>query len=266
LVALSTLAAPGYSQSTETDVPDRFLIELGGFNIGADSHLTLSSGQGGGTTIDFERDLDLPDRATTSFVGAYWRVGRRHLVHLDFARLSREGGGRTLDREINWGGVVYPVGLRAQGAVDSDYVSGTYRFAAYRNETFEIGPALGFGYVWVTARLQVQATAGSVTVDLPDREASSGSVTGNLGAYFRWWPVRRLLVRGDFRYIAVNPGESEAELVDAGGGLTYYPWKNAGIGVLYSYDKLRYDRGILARELGGSYRYSGFQVLASFAF
>lgn len=82
----------------------------------------------------------------------------------------------------------------------------------------------------------------------------------------RWWPVRRLLFRGDIRYIIIKPGDSEAELVDAAGGLTYYPWPKVGFGVHYSYDELRYDRGLLSSKLGGSYRYAGLQVVASFAF
>jgi hypothetical protein len=265
ILTLASLAAPAYSQSSATDVADRFYLEVGGFNLAADSNLRLSSSRLGGTTIDFETDLDLPERATVLFLDAYWRAGRRHLLHVDFAAIRREGDGRTLNRDIEWGGVVYPVGIRVLGRVDSDYISGTYRFAAYRNDSFEIGPSLGFGYVWVTAGLEVEATVGGVG-NLVDRENTTGSVTGNLGGYARWWALRRLLFRGDIRYIKIKPEDSEAELVDFSAGLTYYPWPKLGFGAHYSYDKLRYDRGILSSELGGTYRYSGFQVLASFAF
>jgi hypothetical protein len=39
-----------------------------------------------------------------------------------------------------------------------------------------------------------------------------------------------------------------------------------GVGLQYTYTKFRYDRDILSRELGGSLRYRGGQILASFAF
>jgi hypothetical protein len=264
-LTLTSLAAPAYSQSSGTDVADRFYLEVGGFNLAADANLRLSTGNLGGTTIDFETDLDLPERETTTFLDAYWRVGRRHLLHVDFAAIRREGDGRSLDRDIEWGGQVYPVGVRLRGHVDSDYISGTYRFAAYRNDSFEVGPSLGLGYVWVTAGIEVEAAVGGAS-RLLDREQTTGSVTGNLGVYARWWPVRRLLFRGDIRYIKIEPENAEAELVDFSAGLTYYPWQKFGFGAHYSYDKLRYDRDILSSELGGSYRYSGFQLLASFAF
>jgi hypothetical protein len=263
-LTLASLAAPAYSQSSATDVADRFYLEVGGFSLAADSNLRLSSARLGGTEIDFETELDLPERATVAFLDAYWRVGRRHMVHADFVAVGREGGGRTLNREIEWGGQVYPVGVRLQGRVDSDYLSGTYRFAAYRNDSFEIGPSLGFGYVWVKAGINV--TVGGGEIGLVDREQTTGSVTGNLGVYSRWWPTRRLLFRSDIRYIKVKPENSEAELLDFSAGLTYYPWQKVGFGAHYSYDKLRYDRDILSSELGGSYRYSGVQILASFAF
>ena len=270
--ALATLVALGLgaSQSARaqsapfTDVPDRYLVEVGGFNVAAETKLRLSSERLGGTTIDFESALDLPDVARRGYVDAYWRAGRRHLLNLSFARLHREGPGRTLSREIAWGDSVFTVGATVRGSMESDHLSGAYRFAAFRNDRFEIGPALGFGYLWITAGLRAEGSgAAGATLD---RESTTGSVTGDLGGYFHGWAAKRVLVRGDMRYVIIKPERSEASVTEGRVGLTYYPWPKVGFGAQYTYIKFRYDRDILVSKISGSYRYSGAQVLASFAF
>jgi hypothetical protein len=90
--------------------------------------------------------------------------------------------------------------------------------------------------------------------------------TQHIGGYLYWWPHRRLLVRGDLRYIIVKPENSEASISDGRAAVIYHPWRNIGIGLQYTYTKFRYDRDILSTELGGRLRYSGGQVVLSGAF
>ncbi len=263
-LAVAVNVAPAAAQEA-SDVPDGFRLELGGFNMAADTNLRLSSLELGGTNINFETDLDLPETSKRGFVEAYWRAGRRHLLSASYSRLNREGDGAALDRDIVWGGVVYPVGVTAVGRMKSSYLSGAYRFAAYRNDNFEIGPAIGFGYLWITAGLNATGSVAGVPVSL-DREDTTGSPTGNLGAYTYWWVDPRVLLRGDFRYIIVKPENSEASLTDGRAGITWYPWRKVGFGAQYLFNKFRYDRDILESDVSGNYRYRGIQVIVSFAF
>jgi hypothetical protein len=93
-----------------------------------------------------------------------------------------------------------------------------------------------------------------------------GQPTGNLGVYFYAWPARRLLLRGDFRYIIVKPEDAEASVTDGRASLIFHPWRSIGVGLQYTYSKFRYDREIVSTELGGRLRYSGGQVVLSAAF
>ena len=87
-----------------------------------------------------------------------------------------------------------------------------------------------------------------------------------MGGYAEAWPARRFVVRGDFLYIKVTPGDSEAAVTDWRLAADYYFFKNAGLGVQYKYNRYSYDRGILVSELGGEVTYKGFQVFLSFRF
>jgi hypothetical protein len=253
---------PDYS-----DVPDRFRVEAGGFRIGSDTELTFSAGGGGIVPpVDFE-GLNLPDTATRFYLEGFWRPWRRHQFSLSWYRHNRDGDTITLSRDINWGGETVTAGASVRATTHSSYLSGVYRFAAYKNDRFEIGPSVGIGYLSIDAGIEGEIGGiGEGPSRQFDRSRSLDQPTGDLGGYLYWWPLRRLLVRGELRYIVVKPENAEASVTDGRAAVLYHPWRNVGVGLQYTYNKFRYDREILSTELGGRLRYSGGQVVVSAAF
>jgi len=255
-------------QPSYSDVPDRYRLEIGGFHIGADTNLTFSAGTGTSSPVDFE-SLDVPNGTNRFYVEGFFRPWRRHQFSVSWYGNNREGDSRTASNDFTWGDVVIGAGAVAQAHVGSDYLSGVYRFAAYKNDRFEIGPSVGVGYLSLEAGIRGEATAtlAGVTGSLPfDVSKDLGQPTGDLGGYFYWWPARRLLVRGDLRYILVKPEDAEASVTDGRAAAVYHPWRNFGIGLQYTYSKFRYDRAVRSTELGGTLRYSGGQIVVSGAF
>jgi hypothetical protein len=262
-LGLLALAAPALAQSpsdTWNGLPDRFQIDAGYFRLGAETVLRLE-----GTDVDFERDLGVPEDVDTFWVDGTWRVGRRHRVKLGLTRVNRDRPGNTLTRDFEWGGQTYEAGLTTNSETAATLLGGYYRFALYRNERFETGPTVGIGYLWLDARIRATGTVGGVSVTR-DRSASKGSITGAVGGYASGWPARRLALHGDFLYIKVSPGESQASVTDWRLNADYYVFRNAGLGVQYKYNRYRYERGILSSELGGHVTYQGFQVFLTFLF
>ena len=262
-------ASPALAQTAAfSDVPDRFRLELGGFHIGADTELTFNTTGSPAEPVNFE-SLNLPDSSTRFYVEGFWRPWRRHQFSLSWYRISRDGDPRTSQRDFMWGDRVITAGATVTAHAKSNYLSGVYRFAAYKNDRFEIGPSLGIGHLSLTAGFSGTASVNTAigTVSGPfDIAKDTGQITGDLGGYLYWWPIRRLLVRGDMRYIIVKPENSEAAVTDGRGAVIYHPWQNFGIGLQYTYTKFRYDRDILSKELGGKLRYSGGQLVLSGAF
>ncbi len=268
-VASSALAASARAQPAPySDVPDRFRIEAGAFRIGADTNLTFNTGGGATAPVDFE-GLGVPDNATSFYVEGFWRPWRRHQFSLSWYSNSRDGESHTADRDFTWGDRVITAGTSVRGRVGSDYFSGVYRFAAYKNDRFEIGPSLGIGYLTLEAGIagQISGSVGGVSGSIPFFVSKDlNQPTGDLGGYFYWWAARRLLVRGDLRYILVKPENSEASVTDGRAAAVYHIWPQVGIGLQYTYTKFRYDRGLMSRELGGNLRYSGGQIVLAGAF
>jgi hypothetical protein len=263
--AAAAAAKPAFT----TAVSDRFQIDTGYFRISANTVLRYNGAEGAGD-IDFENDLGVVQDANTFWLDATWRVGRRHQLKLSYTQLSRERAGYTLQRDFTWGGETYNAGLTTDASTGSDILGGYYRFAAFRNERFEIGPTLGIGYLWLNARIKATGTVtgpgGAAVSRSLDQSASTGSITGAVGGYAAAWPAKRLSLRGDFLYIKVKPGGSEASVTDWRLGANYYLLRNAGVGVQYKYNRYSYDRGILVSQLGGEITFKGFQVFATFAF
>lgn len=273
VVAALALASSAFAQSpagTWNDLPDRFQIDTGYFRLDADTVLRYQGGQGGSGEVDLERDLGLPESVNTFWVDATWRVGRRHQLKLGFTRSNRDRNEYELRRDFTWGGQTYQAGLSATTTGAIDILGGYYRFAIVRNDRFEIGPALGVGYIWLEARISASGTVtgpGGVQESRSlDEAASTGSITGALGGYLMAWPAKRLLLQADFLYIKVTPENSEASVTDWRLAANYYVTRSLGVGVQYKYNEYRYDRGIVASELGGELTAQGFQLFATFRF
>jgi hypothetical protein len=266
-------AAPALAQSSEQEtwngLPDHFQIDTGYFRLSADSVLRFKGGPGA-NDVDFERDLALDEKVDTFWVDGMWRVGRRHQLELSFTRLQRERNSHTLQRDFVWGGQTFNAGLSANGTSDIDVLGGYYRFAAYRNDRFEIGPTVGIGYLWVSAGIEatgsVPGPGGQPISRSLDESATKGSITGAVGAYVTAWPAKRLVLRSDFLYIKVKPENDEASVTDWRVGGNFYFLRNVGLGAQYKYNQYRYDRDILSSELGGEITLDGFQAFLSFLF
>jgi hypothetical protein len=266
-LALLWPAGAALAQETDTDVPQKLWFEIGGFRVASQTDLRLN-GAVPGEDVDFERDLNVPNDTTEVYLEGYWRLGRRHQVSLNWTAVKRDGGGVTLGREIQWGDDVFRAGADVRATNDTSFLSGVSRFALYKNERFEVGPAVGLGYIWITATISGQAgVAGEEEEPVREvaAEAKTSSITGDIGGYFYWWPGRRFMARGDLRYIGVGLENADAEVLEGRASLTWYPWRQVGIGAQYSYTKLRYDRDRLIAGLGGTYQYDGLQILVSLA-
>jgi hypothetical protein len=263
LVLAAAAAAPVRAQTASvTDLPDRFQIDGGAFRLASDTQLVLSRADGSGSEVDFEETLDLPSAANSIWLNGYWRVGRRHTVNLSFATNNRNGDPVTGNRDLQWGDYLIGAGAAVSADLDSTYLAGSYRFAAYRNERFEVGPLVGLGYLWLTARLDA---SGSITVDGEtatrqiSEEGSKTAPTAGIGAYTVWTPARRVVVRGDIQWIGVTLGQTDYTLVDGRAGLDYYFTRHFGVGAQYKYNRFQANAEGPKRGLFGRYRYQGGQ-------
>jgi hypothetical protein len=269
VTGLLASSASAQTSSTWNGLSDRFQIDTGYFRLGASTVLRYNGPSGGSGEVNFENDLGQDKNVNTFWVDATWRVGRRHQLKLGYTQVNRDRNNYTLQRDFTWGGQTYSAGLDATSTSGGDILGGYYRFAIVRNERFEVGPAIGFGYLWLKAGIRATGTVttpdGSQSRTV-DESATTGSVTGALGGYANAWLAKRLVVRGDFLYIKVSPGNTDASVTDWRLAANYYVTHTVGVGAQYKYYKYTYDRGALSTKIGGDLTFKGFQVFLSLLF
>jgi hypothetical protein len=270
-LVVALMSTSGYAQSSYgswNDLPDRFQIDAGYFRLSPTTKLKWNPGEGGGSDIDLEKDLGFDNVANTFWIDGTWHLGRRHQVKLAYTKLSRQVFDYQIQRDLEWGGEVYNAGLSADSDVSTELLGAYYRFALVKDDRFEIGPALGIGYIWLDARIRARGTitgpGGGTEERSLDEDVSQSSPTGAIGGYFSAWATERLRLDGDFLYIKVSFDEDEAAVTDWRVGAQYYLFRNVGLGVQYKLNRYSYDRGIASRDLGGEITYKGFQVYLSF--
>jgi len=267
IVAVGLFASPAWAQSQNASggPPDRFQIDVGYFNLEATTLLRYGGPKGSSGEVSFEQDLGQDPKVDTYWIDGSWRVGRRHQLKLSYTQLSRERKDKTLTRDFIWGGQNYTAGLNATSTSGSDILGGYYRFAAVRNDKFEIGPTVGLGYLSLEAGIQATGTAGGQSRSF-DVSKSSGSPTGALGAYAVLTPVRKLALHGDFLYISANLANTEVSVTDWRLAAHYYFFRSAGVGLQYKYYKYTLDRTLLASEIAGEIEFQGVQAFLTFRF
>jgi hypothetical protein len=269
-IAATLLAAPALAQSTWNRPPDRLQLDGGYFRIDASTVLRFDGGEGTSGAVDFEKDLGLAPDADTFWLDATLRLGRRHQLKVSYTGLLRERTGFDIERDFTWGGETYRVGLTADTSTGTDILGGYYRFALVRTDRFEVGPTVGAGYLWLSARVRAIGTGtgpggGSVSRTLDER-AEVGSFTGAVGGYAALWPAERLSLHGDVLSIHLKPGDWEAEVTDWRVGATVHVLRNLGLSAQYKHYTFRYDQGLVVQQLGGTITYEGFQAYLSLLF
>ena len=233
--AKSAEPAADTAKTSWNGLPDTFQIDVGYFRLNATTDLRLQGTGGPTNDVSFEKDLGVSDVASTYWLDATLRLGRRHQFKASYLSLTRESDAKTLTRDFGWGDRVYTAGLSASATIGVEVISTYYRLAIVKRDRFEFGPAAGLGYLTLKAGIKAQGSLASPggqvqTVNL-DESGNIGTITGDLGAYVDIWLSKRIVLSGDFLYIMVSPDEKEASVTDSRIAVDFYPWRHVGLGV-----------------------------------
>jgi hypothetical protein len=265
-----TAQASSTTTTSWNGLPDVFQVDAGYFRLNASSTLRLQGTLGTATDVSFERDLGVPKTANTFWLDTTIRAARRSQFKFGYMSFMRQGPAHTLTRDFTWNDDVYTAGLTANGSLGTKLFTAYYRLSIIKRDRFEIGPAIGLGWLKLTAAVAAQGSltlpGGQVKSVSLDESGSLGVPTADLGAFFNAWLAKRVVVRGDFLYIFVKPGDWDASVKDGRFAVDFYPWRHLGIGAQYKYNEYRYDRRLQEASLGGTIAYQGVQIYGSFLF
>src|SRR5436190_22080599 len=226
-------------------------------------------------TINGESDLNLEDSLGVARLNGYWRFADRHRLFFGYYNLNRDTTA-TLNRNIG------PISIPALGVNDTIlagsnvsaktnwdvYIIG-YGYSFYKTETAEITGKIGLDVARISASLNgtlntlangvlVGATAGNnsdVTAPLPV-----------LGISGEWAFAPQWKLIGSIGGFKAKVSDVDATIVDGTIAVDYRILRNLGVGLGYSWLKLKGD--VTKSDFNGSinWRTDGFQIYGSLVF
>jgi hypothetical protein len=260
---LLATAMPARAQALD----DKYWIEIAGYWPDVDSHVRVQSKTfpNVATDIDLESDLDLADRKTLPAIGAGVRLGSHFVIGAEYYALKREGS-RSIQRDLVFDDVTYPVGASVSSGFESDIYRLTVGYDFVRNDKFALGAAIGAHITNFDVSLSGQANVGNAGVSTEVRRKEVLAPLPTVGLFGSAKLLPRLTLNGRVDFLQLKIDDYKGRLINAQAALTYRFVKNVGLGIMYRYVDYRLDADKERWEGRLSYRFSGPSVFLQVGF
>lgn len=274
-LALVTAALGGTAALAAEPVDPRVELSVGFYEPSFDSSIRLDSGALGiGTGLDLERDLGLDSSGQEWRAGVGFRLGERFRLDAEYVAFDREGSA-TLNREVQFGDVVYAANAQLTSRVESSHADFSLRWAFVKTPTTELALSLGGSYLDFSAGISgvAKATAngiplGSTTI-AEKTEASAPVPLVGLHAAFE--PSDTVRVRLMGRWFDIDTFLSDYQgwtgtMTEYGVDVDWFvlPWLAVSGGYAGTRIDAEFDDG---DNIGAvKYDFDGFRVGTIFAF
>jgi hypothetical protein len=234
--ALTALPAAMAAEGGSQEKPwDRFTLNLGGFITTLNSTATIGSERTGvGATVNFQEALGL-DSSLSVFRGeALYRFGdsMRHRVDFGYFDLRRTAT-KTLQRDVQIGDKVYPIGTTVDSRVDLQIMKGTYSYSLFQDNRFDLGVSVGAFVAPVSIKIN--------STHLGEADKNFTAPLPVVGMHFDFAITPKFFIkqRVDFFYLEYK--SFKGSLLDAAIGVEYNIWKHFGAGLAYNFFFMRVE-------------------------
>jgi hypothetical protein len=240
LVAFAMLAAmPALAQSVVSavdreairGVPDKWGFSLGAFWQTFDTKVRLDGKTSTGTEIDFETDFKMDKSLTAAQLGGFYRFGDHGRIDLTYVPWNREKT-RTIDKDIQWGDVIYEAGATLNTKAKLQMLNIIYRYSFINNGKVTFGLNGGVSSLWTNFELSGEGTI-----------SGGGNVSGTIakksdvilpipviGVHFDMMIIKRLIWRAEGNFFAANVAGYKGNINVLSTSIAYFPTKNFGLG------------------------------------
>ena len=206
---------------------DPFQVALGTFIITSEPTIQLKGDTSNGDKVDFDEALGGGDSQRIR-LDSHWRFADRHKVKLIAFDMSRDNS-KTFDRDIEWGGDVYPVGAKVDSEFSFTVIEVAYEYAFMRRDNFELDASFGLHYTDISSSLKakVEASGGTLTEDI----SNSASVAAPLPAFGLrgiWDLSHNFWLDATAQFFALSIDQYDGNLQDYRVLVTWQPQDMAG--------------------------------------
>ena len=135
---------------------DSFQVALGSFILTTEPIIQLKGETGNGDRINFYEALGGGDSQRIR-LDSFWRFGdsRRHKIKAIAFDMSRDNS-KTWNRDIEWGGDIYPVGVKVDAEFSFTVIEVAYEYAFLKRDKYELDGSIGLHYTDMSASLKAK--------------------------------------------------------------------------------------------------------------
>lgn len=232
-LTLAAAAAPAMAVENSMPVIDRVGVWVGGYNVDAEGDLSLSSLDGTQTTGK-QRVIDGSDVVKRARVD--WLLFDRQGFSVDLYHYSQN---KTLgaSEPFTYNGQSYAASAQLNTKTSFDIGNFSYRWW-FGGEDTVAGVGVGAAYYKVKLNYTASATLGGLSQTISDGEKKDAwAPLVTLG--FRHRISDQVRLYADLSGSKKNGGETYGDIVNAGAGVEWFPWRNIGVGAEYNHTRIR---------------------------
>ena len=266
--AVLLLGSPAaFADEAPNLLTDSFQVALGTFIITSEPTIQLKGDTGNGDRVDFDEALGGGDSQRIR-LDSFWRFGDsgRHKVKAIAFDMSRDNS-RTFDRDIEWGGDVYPVDAKVDAEFSFTVIEVAYEYSFLRRDNYELDASIGLHYTDLSSSLKAKAEAsgGTLTEDISN-SASVAAPLPVIGLRGIWDLSHNFWLDATAQFFALSIDEYDGNLQDYRVLVTWQPKKWLGIGL--GYNRFSMDVDVERDKFDGSldWTYSGPMLFYSASF
>jgi hypothetical protein len=232
IIGTAVLAAPAHAQA----LTDKFWISGSGFLANVDTKVSSSvtTNPGSGTEIDLEDDLGLDDSSLLPAIYAGAKLGSGFVVTGEYYSLGRDTTG-TISRNITIDNVTYPVNGSLTVGFDTDIYRFTVGYSFVRNDTVEVGAAIGVHMTNLDFSISGQGSAGGAPVSSQVRKKDFLAPMPTVGLYTTFQVAPHININARADYLSLGVGDYDGSVLNAQASVAYRFSDTFGVGVGYRY-------------------------------
>jgi len=264
--AVLLLGSPAaFADEAPNLLTDSFQVALGTFIITSEPTIQLKGDTSNGDKVDFDEALGGGDSQRIR-LDSFWRFADRHKVKAIAFDMSRDNS-RSFDRDIEWGGDVYPVGAKVDAEFSFTVIEVAYEYSFMRRDNYELDASIGLHYTDLSSSLKAKAEAsgGTLTGDISN-SASVAAPLPVIGLRGIWDLSHNFWLDATAQFFALSIDQYDGNLQDYRVLVTWQPKKWLGIGL--GYNLFSIDVDVDADRFNGSldWTYSGPMLFYSASF
>ncbi len=280
LAAIAAIAASSSAVAQGNMIPfgkETFQIDLGWYRPSFNSSFSQSfpGSPIPPGTINMEDDLHLDSHLDVVRLNGYWRFAEKHRIFFGYYNLNRDTTS-TLNKNIG------PISIPALGVNDTIlagsnitaktnwdvYILG-YGYSFYKTETAEITGKIGFDVARISASMNGTLNTAANGVLVGATAGNNSDVTAPLpviGLSGEWAFAPRWKLIGSLGGFKAKVSDVDASVVDGTLAVDYRILRNFGVGIGYSWLKLKGD--VSKSDWNGSvnWKTDGVQIYGSLVF